>query len=58
MSRDQGVEPPCWAARPPTPTPATPPACPTKGPVGGREPGTRTQDGRAPHRQPTRYGRR
>ena len=27
-------------------------ACPTEGPVGGREPGTRTQDGRAPHRQP------
>ena len=33
-----------------------PPACPDRGPVGGREPGPRTQDGRAPHRQPLPKG--
>ena len=35
----------CRAAQP---TPTAPPGCPTRGPVGGSEPGTRTQDGRAP----------
>jgi hypothetical protein len=41
---------------PADPPPASP-ACPHRGaPVGGREPGTRTQDGRAPHRQPPPKG--
>ena len=59
MSRDRDLDPALRGLRVAAPAdPRHSPACPTGGPVGGREPGPQTEDGRAPHRQPPPIGAR
>ena len=58
MSRDQHLAAAARAAQAIPSRPDPPRRAPTRGPVGGREPGTPTKDGRAPHRQPPTHPRK